>query len=212
MTQVHGHPHIDARALDGARLTASKIDADPSLVAIGHENIERYCQLYRYLPRSQTEWLEILERPWPEVWAILLQSGDEGQRLRSSQPFHGLLTEDERYASHARHPPPGAAPDWKPPRPWTREELAKLLDYSLTPAPLTYALRSFAIRLAYHEAGWLVDATSARDAVAAVKASVRCPWPHPPGELILWVDDEYRKRYGADALESAWARLTPSAT
>ena len=67
MTQVHGHPHIDARVLDGARLTASKIDADPSLVAIGHENIERYCQQQRYLPRNQTEWLEILERPWPEV-------------------------------------------------------------------------------------------------------------------------------------------------
>ena len=85
MTQVHGHPHIDARVLDGARLTASKIDADPSLVAIGHENIERYCQQQRYLPRNQTEWLEILERPWPEVRAILLQPGDEGQRLRSGE-------------------------------------------------------------------------------------------------------------------------------
>ena len=212
MTQVHGHPHIDARVLDGARLTASKVDADPSLVAIGHENIERYCQQQRYLPRNQTEWLEILERPWPEVRAILLQPGDEGQRLRSSQPFHGLLTEDERYAIHARHPPPGAAPDWRPPGPFSREDLSRMLNDPLIPAALTYELRSFAIRLAYHEAGWLVDATSAGDAVAAVKASVPSPWPHPPGELILWVDDEYRKRYGANALGPAWTQLPPAST
>ena len=104
MTEVHGHPHIDARVLDGARLTATTIDADPGLIAIAHENIDRYCQQQRYLPRNQTEWLEILERPWPEVRAILLQPGDEGRRLRSSHPFTGLLTEDERYAIHSRHP------------------------------------------------------------------------------------------------------------
>ena len=87
-----------------------------------------------------------------------------------------------------------------------------MLNDPLIPAPLTYALRSFAIRLAYHEAGWLVDATSAGDAVAAVKASVPSPWPHPPGELILWVDDEYRKRYGANALGPAWTQLPPAST
>ena len=209
MTQVHGHPHIDARVLDGARLTASKIDADRSLIAIGHENIERYCQLYRYLPRSLTERLEILERPWPEVRAILLQPGDEGQRLRSSHPFAGLITEDEHYAIHARHPPPGAAPDWRPPRPFSRVELSRMLNDPLVPAPLTYELRTFAIHLAYHAGGWLVDARSACEAVAAVKTSVAGPWPHAPSELILWVADEYRRRHSADAIGPAWIRLIP---
>ena len=60
---MHAHPHIDARSLDLTRLTARKIDADPSLIAVAHENIERYCQLYHHHLRSLTEWLEILDRP-----------------------------------------------------------------------------------------------------------------------------------------------------
>ena len=212
MTHVHGHPHLDAFSLDLARLTASKIDADPSLIATAHENIERHCQLYDHLPRSQTEWLEILERPWPEIRSILLEEFDEGQRRRSSSPFTGLNTEAERHEIQARHPPPGAPPDWRPPGPFSREELSRMLNDPLIPAPLTYALRNFAIRLAYHDAGWLIDATSARDAVAAVKASVPDPWPYELGDLILWIADEYRTRYGADAIGSAWIRLRPPST
>ena len=207
MTEVRGHPHIDARSLDLARLTASKIDADPSLIAIAHDNIERYCQRQKHLPRSQTEWLEILERPWPEIRAILLEESDEGQRRRSSSPFKGLSTETERHEIQARHPPPNAPPDWRPPGPFSREELSRMLNDPLIPVALTYALRTFAIRLAYHDTGWLVDATSARAAVAAVKGSAPGPWPHQPGDLILLIAEEYRRRHGAPTIGPDWIRL-----
>lgn len=66
MTQVHGRLHIDARILAGARLIASKIDAEPGLVAIAHENIDRYCPRQRHLPRALTRWPDIIERPWAQ--------------------------------------------------------------------------------------------------------------------------------------------------
>ena len=42
--------------------------------------------------------------------------------------------------------------------------------------------------------------------------SVPGPWPHEPGDFILWVADEYRQRYGADAIGPAWIRLPSPST
>ena len=43
------------------------------------------------------EWREIIETHAPEeIIKIILQDTDEGQRLRSSSPFAGVLTEAER--------------------------------------------------------------------------------------------------------------------
>jgi hypothetical protein len=46
---------------------------------------------------SAREWLPLLERPWEEVRAILLEESDEGQRLRQTDPFCGILTPAERW-------------------------------------------------------------------------------------------------------------------
>ena len=63
------------------------------------------CSLARrrrgYLPRCHAEWKELIERhPWERLREILLEESDEGQRLRSSHPFKGLVTETERRAIH----------------------------------------------------------------------------------------------------------------
>ena len=43
------------------------------------------------------EWQEILENSTPEeIRKIITQDTDEGQRLRSSSPFAGVLSEAER--------------------------------------------------------------------------------------------------------------------
>ena len=39
---------------------------------------------------------------------LLLEESDEGQRLRSTAPFVGIVTEEERLGIMRRHPPPGA--------------------------------------------------------------------------------------------------------
>ena len=97
-----GHPEIDAKVLALTRITVARIDEDPSLVRTGLENIERWTQSKGgYLPRCHAEWKALIERhPWERLREILLEESDEGQRLRSSHPFKGLVTETERRAIH----------------------------------------------------------------------------------------------------------------
>ena len=126
-----GHPHIDARVLDTCRLIVRKIEDDPSRFAIGRENLEQASNRPGGLSRAHREWLELLARPWPEIRAILLKESDEGQRLRSSHPFAGLVTDAERLEIFRRHPPPDALPHWEPPPLYTREELSAILGEEL---------------------------------------------------------------------------------
>ena len=93
-----GHPEIDRMVLELTRIAVKRIDADPNLVRIGLENIERWTQSKGgYLPRCHAEWKALIERhPWKELREMLLEESDEGQRLRSSHPFKGLVTEAER--------------------------------------------------------------------------------------------------------------------
>ena len=79
-----GHPHIDARSLDMARIVVERIDADPSLFDVALEDLERERQLLGSLSGASEEWEKILKRPWGEVRAILVEESDEGQRLRST--------------------------------------------------------------------------------------------------------------------------------
>lgn len=122
-----GKPHLEARKFDHCRLIVEKIDENPTRFQIGYENLERWRKRRGHLSRAHREWLEILSRPWPEIRAILLEDSEEGHRLRSSHPFHGLISDEERYAITARHPPPGAPPDWTPPPPPPPEVMAWLL-------------------------------------------------------------------------------------
>ena len=101
-----GHPHIDARSLDMARIVVERIDAERSLFRVAHENLERWRRRDGELSRALEEWTQLLKRPWSEIREILLDESDEGQRLRSSNPFSGIVTEEERLKIIARHPPP----------------------------------------------------------------------------------------------------------
>ena len=51
-----GHPHIDARSLDMARIVVDRIDADSSLFNVAHENLERWRRLHGTLSRASEEW------------------------------------------------------------------------------------------------------------------------------------------------------------
>lgn len=92
-----GHPKIDRRSLERVRLVVAKIDAQPDLVEVGVQNLERWIRQAGDQPnRCNIEWLNLIRTtPWSELRNILLDESDEGQRIRSSQPFAGLLTEEE---------------------------------------------------------------------------------------------------------------------
>lgn len=99
------HGDIDKRVLEMTRVIVGKVDRDPELVRTGLESIERWTRHKGgYVPQCHTEWKTLIEtHPWERLREMLLEESDEGQRLRSSHPFTGLLTQDERDAMYARH-------------------------------------------------------------------------------------------------------------
>jgi hypothetical protein len=79
------------------RRIVAKIDADPERRGLQHA--KQVCE--RWVAQgivSAREWLPLLEKPWEEVRAILLEESDEGQRLRQTDPFCGILSTEERWA------------------------------------------------------------------------------------------------------------------
>lgn len=90
------HQEIDRRSLEMVRRIVAKIDADPQRRGLAHA--KRVCE--RWVSQgivSAREWLALVEKPWEEVRAILLDESDEGQRLRQTDPFCGILTPAERW-------------------------------------------------------------------------------------------------------------------
>jgi hypothetical protein len=78
------------------RRIVAKIDADPDRLGLAHA--KSVCE--RWVAQgiaSASEWQALLDKPWAEVRAILLEDGDEGQRLRQTDPFCGILTPSERW-------------------------------------------------------------------------------------------------------------------
>ena len=102
-----GHPDIDRRALALTRLAVARIDSNPRLVQVGLDNIERWTrQNGGYLSPAHAEWKALIEQhPWQQLRRILLEDSDEGQRLRSSHPFKGIITPEERTRVYAARGP-----------------------------------------------------------------------------------------------------------
>ena len=48
------------------------------------------------LPGWAAQWQRILERPWPQIAALISEPSGNAARLRQSSPFAGVLTAQER--------------------------------------------------------------------------------------------------------------------
>jgi hypothetical protein len=80
------------------RAVASRLRSNPNLIQKAKSNL--YCWLGKN-PKVQAwlEWQTILETESLEsVLEIITAETEEGQRLRSSSPFVGLVTKEERQA------------------------------------------------------------------------------------------------------------------
>ena len=153
-----------------ARSVVARIETDPSLFNVALENLERWRRLHGTLSRASEEWEQILKRPWSEIREVLLDKSDEGQRLRSSHPFVGIVTEDERWEIIARHPPP------PPLKPITRADLnPELIKRVLEDGPRAASRRE-------HEDDEAIrsGADSGQDALRGVS---RHPDRAPPGSI-----------------------------
>ncbi|MCI0416331.1 hypothetical protein L0222_26450 [bacterium] len=92
------HEEIDRRSLMLAKAIASRVDANPALVAKARSLCDRW---YSLNPQDTVkEWIRILHRPWPEIRKVLLENSEKGRRLRQSNPFCGILTPRERWKQY----------------------------------------------------------------------------------------------------------------
>jgi hypothetical protein len=98
---LDSHQFIDFVNLAYHREVAARLLADPEAVLKrARSNLERW--LAAYQPgesdaRCLEEWQRLLAaRTVPELIAIITEDSDEGQRLRSSTPFAGVLSLEER--------------------------------------------------------------------------------------------------------------------
>ena len=87
----------DERSLALHRMIAEKLRQAPNLLQIPRDNISRWKERKGHLPPSICEWEHILNTKTREELLELLESdSEESIRLRSSSPFTGILSENER--------------------------------------------------------------------------------------------------------------------
>ena len=91
------HRIIEARSLAMHCLIAQKIEGDRGLLAAARAKLAKWSERYGGdVPRALVEWRGILERPWPQIAALITDPGESAVRLRQSSPFAGALTPAER--------------------------------------------------------------------------------------------------------------------
>jgi hypothetical protein len=99
MPPVLSHQWLDMVNLEMCRAIVKRIRRNPRLMRIPRANLQRWRKRNRGLAQAQREWEMILKRhPTERILEILTQENDEGQRLRQSDPFVGILSEKERLA------------------------------------------------------------------------------------------------------------------
>ena len=79
-------------------MIAWKISRDPSLLEKARENLADMRSRHEpdNMPLYIEEWEQILTLHWKQVAALLIAVTEEAIRLRSSSPFTGILTQEER--------------------------------------------------------------------------------------------------------------------
>lgn len=95
----------DRFSLSLHRRVADKLREDPNQVlGVANENLERWLakESFAYGPERKAllEWKGIIENFTPhEIESIIIAETDDGQRLRSSSPFPGILSIEEQKVS-----------------------------------------------------------------------------------------------------------------
>jgi hypothetical protein len=92
---------VDLLSLSLHRAVAKKMRLNShEVIRVARENIDRWLNGENFIDhgrRALLEWRYILEHSTPEeIERIISADTDESQRLRSSSPFVGVLTEAER--------------------------------------------------------------------------------------------------------------------
>ncbi len=104
MPPMLSHQWIDLVDLAMHRAIARKIRREPKLYMRARRTLARWRRMKRSLPPCLKEWKAILDQhDMNEVLLIATRPDEEGDRLRQSSPFCGILTKRERDAIWARY-------------------------------------------------------------------------------------------------------------
>ena len=98
-SEIHDHwREADRRAFEMMKRIVAKIDTNPELIRIGIDNLHRWRKQSGDQPLCLQKWEQWFAQgvPWERMRKWLLEKSDEGQRLRTSHPFAGVLTQEER--------------------------------------------------------------------------------------------------------------------
>jgi hypothetical protein len=95
---LYGHQRLDRRSLALHRAIAGKLRADPALIAIALENLDRWS-----LKRGRSQpywdaWREILSRPLAQVLDLMVENSERMAAMRQATPFAGILAPKKRWA------------------------------------------------------------------------------------------------------------------
>jgi len=98
------HQWIDLVDLAMHRAIVRKIRRQPALYSRAHRTLARWERVKRACPPPLREWKLLLGNLDREaVFRVLTRADEEGNRLRSTSPFRGILTQREVEAVWARY-------------------------------------------------------------------------------------------------------------
>ena len=83
------------RSIEFGQLVCEKLRRNPELIQVAVNNIRRWEEKGPLNPALE-EWKVILNGPRERIYEILTGTDSQSQRIRSSSPFAGVLTQDER--------------------------------------------------------------------------------------------------------------------
>jgi hypothetical protein len=93
-----GHQRLDQRSLALHRAIADKLRADPALLGVAYDNLDRWSQQKGRSQPYLDAWREILNRPLEEILALMVEESERMTAMRQANPFAGILTPRERWA------------------------------------------------------------------------------------------------------------------
>ena len=100
-----GHERIDQRSLAMHRAIAQKLRAQPELLQIARDNIERWYPGAGGSKPYLDEWRRMLDFPLEELISLFLEDNQRMTALRQASPFAGVLEPKERWAIYDRFAP-----------------------------------------------------------------------------------------------------------
>ena len=101
---VRSHQWIDLVDLAMQRAIVRKIRREPGLYNRARRTLARWERVKRACPPPLREWKQILRnQDMNAVFRILTRRDDESDRLRSTSPFRGILTQREVEGVWARY-------------------------------------------------------------------------------------------------------------